>query len=90
MKYSDLGRKKNRKKRKWFSDWVTPLGIKLGGLAKYWGSDLFYSFFYLTCSYNLQDFVQSSVNTSFYHLLILNVLATCSCAVLYLHWVSYL
>ena len=51
----------------WFSVCVTPLGIKLGGLAKYWGSHHYYFFFFLQINLFLQPSkivsFQSSVNT---------------------------
>ena len=49
----------------WFSVCLTPLGIKLGGLAKYWGSH--HSFFFFQINLFLQPskivLFQSSVNT---------------------------
>ena len=79
MKYSDL---KNiiRKKRKRFSDCITPLAIKLGGLAKYWGSHCFVLFLQPSRLFCLNHLLKTvSVNTM--------ALATCSCDVLYLNWV---
>ena len=49
----------------WFSVCVTPLGIKLGGLAKYWGSHHFFFFFQINLYLKPSKIVlfQSSVNT---------------------------
>ena len=67
MKYSGFIKNKIRKKRMWFSVCVTPLGIKLGGLAKYWGSHHFFFFFFFLINLFLQPskivLFQSSVNT---------------------------
>ena len=67
MKYSDLRKNKIRKKRIWFSVCITPLGIKLGGLAKYWDSHHFFFFFFFSNKFVLTTskivLFQSSVNT---------------------------
>ena len=67
MKYSGLRKNKIRKKRKRFSVCVNPLGIKLGGLAKYWGSHHFFFLFFFQINLFLKPskivLFQSSVNT---------------------------
>ena len=79
-----LEKKNLRKKRKWFSDYVTLLG-KTWWVSQVLGFPPFFVFFFFFFLL-LQPF-QLFVNTSFNHLLILRILATCSCEFLYINWI---